>query len=58
MSGFLRSSGGRLTLVTLLLAVLASPLQPMTDLGATLRASESPCGLLAAVSDEGSAAAC
>jgi len=50
MHGFLRSSGGRLTLVTLLLAVLAAPLQPMTDVvGATLRASESPCGLLAAV---------
>ena len=56
MRGFLRSSGGRLTLVTLLLAVLASPLQPMTDVGAVLRAADSPCGLLAAVDGEESAA--
>ena len=49
MQGFLRSSGGRLTLVTLLLAVLASPLQPMIDIGVAARASASPCGLLAAV---------
>jgi len=56
MRGFLRSTGGRLTLVTLLLAVLASPLQPMTDVGAVLRGADSPCGLLAAVDGDESSA--
>ena len=56
MRGFFRSSGGRLTLVTLLLAVLAAPLQPMADVAASLRASDPPCGLLAAVDGEESAA--
>ena len=52
MREFLRSSGGRLTLVTLLLAVLASPMQPMPDLAAALRACDAPCGLLSAVQGE------
>ena len=56
MRAFLRSSGGRLTLVTLLLAVLASPMQPLPDLAAALRASEAPCGLLSAVQGEEPAA--
>jgi hypothetical protein len=55
MRGFLRSTGGRLTLVTLLLAVLASPMQPLTDVGAALRASDAPCGLLAAIDGDTSA---
>jgi hypothetical protein len=56
MRGFFRSAGGRLTLVTTLLAVLASPLQPMADVGAVLRASDAPCGLLAAVEGDESEA--
>ena len=51
MRGFLRSTGARLTFVTLLVAVLASPLQPMIDLGSVAHAADAACGLLVAVDD-------
>ena len=57
MRGFLRSTGARLTFVTLLVAVLASPLQPMIDFGAAARAADAACGLLAAIGG-GLAGAC
>jgi hypothetical protein len=57
MRGFLHSTGGRLTLVTLLLAVLASPLQPMIDFAAAGHAADTGCGLLVAI-DENLAGAC
>jgi hypothetical protein len=58
MRGFLRSCDGRLTLVTLLLAVLAAPLQPLADLGAAAPAHALACSLQAVAGDDAGAADC
>ena len=49
MRGVFRIPAGRLTFVTVLLAILTAPLQPLADFGVV--AQELPCSVAASVSE-------